>query len=339
MTGRAVRWMLSLMRSSRLADGAGGPRLTIVRHHRVYADTERPLYRLGVSESVFAAQLAVLGQEGLTPLTVSAGLEHLAEGRPGHVVAMSFDDGYADNVWRALPRLQAVQAKATFFLTAGLMEERRAPWWDELAHALEHTRESRLSGDLGAGPVDLPLRTQVERRAALQTLTGQMRVPPPERDRRLAQLRLRLGVSQPAECELAGWDAAQALVRAGMEVGAHTLTHPHLTTLPAESQAHEIGGSVELIERRLGGRVRGFAYPGGDYDARTLEVVDRLGLDYAVTTRAGVNVAGAPPHELRRRGLSEGACLGPSGRLSRRLTLAELEGAFDGIRASRDAAS
>src|SRR5262249_11272234 len=162
----------------------------------------------------------------------------------------------------------------------GLIEERRAPWWDELAHALAETREPCLGGDLGEGPLDLPLRTLVERRAALAALAGQMRVPPAERERRIAQLRLRLGVPQPAECELASWDAAQALVRAGMEVGAHTLTHPHLTTLPPEAQAREIGGSVELIERRLGVRARGFAYPGGDYDARTVGVVDALGIVY-----------------------------------------------------------
>ena len=331
--------MLSLLRSPRSLNGSGGPRLTIIRHHRVYADSERPLLRLGVSESVFAAQLALLEREGLTPVPVSAGLERLAQGRSSHVVAMTFDDGYADNVWRALPRLQAANAQATFFLTAGLMEERRAPWWDELAHALEHTRESRFSGDLGAGPVDVPLRTRGERRAAIQALVGQMRVAPQERDHRLAQLRMRLGVSQPAECELAGWDAAQALVRAGMEVGAHTLTHPHLTTLAAEAQAHEIGGSIELIERRLGVRTRGFAYPGGDYDARTLEAVGALGLAYAVTTRPGVNGADAPRYELLRRGLTESACLGPSGRVSRRLTLAELDGAFDRMRAAREAAS
>jgi len=94
-----------------------------------------------------------------------------------------------------------------------------------------------------------------------------------------------------------------------------------------------------LIERRLGVRSQGLAYPGGDYDARTLEVVGRLGLAYAVTTRAGVNFADTPRHELRRRGLTEGACVGPSGRLSRRLTLAELGGAFDRLRATRDVAS
>jgi peptidoglycan/xylan/chitin deacetylase (PgdA/CDA1 family) len=339
VTGRAVRWMLSLLRPPRSAAGSEGPRLTIVRHHRVYADTERPFYRLGVGESVFAAQLEVFAREGLTPITVSEGLAWLAEGRPGHRVAMSFDDGYADNVRRALPRLQEARAKATFYLTAGLMEERRAPWWDELAHVIEQTQEERLQADLGAGPLDLPLRSPAERGAALSRLTGLMRVPPVERTRRIAELGRRLAVHSCAECQLAEWDSARTLVRAGMEIGAHTLTHPHLSTLAADGQRQEIQGSIELIERRLGLETRGFAYPGGDYDAHTLEVVRSLGLDYAVTTRPGVNITGASRFELRRRGLSEGACLGPSGRLSRRLTLAELDGAFDRMRANREAVS
>ena len=339
MSGRAVRWMLSLLRPLGSTRGIDGPRLTIIRHHRIYADNEQPFYRLGVGESVFAAQLEVLRRANLIPLTVSEGLSRLKEGRPGQWVAMSFDDGYADNVWRASPRLQAVGGKATFFLTAGLMEERRAPWWDELGNVLEQTREEQLRTDLGSGTLDLPLRTIAERRAALGTLTGVMRVPPAERDHRLAQLRMRLGVPQPAECELAEWDAARALVGAGMEIGAHTMTHPHLTTIAPDLQAREIGDSVDLIEQRLAVRPTGFAYPGGDYDARTLKVMSASGLAYAVTTRAGVNTPGAPRFELLRRGLSEGACLGPTGRLSRRLTLAELDGAFDRLRQPKEAAS
>ena len=339
MSGRAVRWALSLLRAPRLDHSGDGPRLTIVRHHRVYADAERPLFRLGVSESVFAAQLGALARAGLTPVSVADGLARLREGRAGHWVAMSFDDGYDDNVWRALPRLQAANAGATFYLTAGLMEDRRAPWWDELSHALEQTRETRLQADLGGGAIDLPLGSLAERRAALLTLVAVMRVAPPERDRRLAQLRMRLGVPQPPACALASWDTARALLRPGMEVGAHTLVHPHLTTIEPEPQAREIAGSVDLIERRLGVRPTGFAYPGGDYDARTLEVMRSSGLHYAVTTRAGVNAPGTSNYELLRRGLSEGACLGPSGRFSRRLAMAELNGAFDALRASREAAS
>ena len=63
MTGRALRWLASLLpRPAR--DGA--PSLVIVRHHRVYGEGERPLNRLGVSEAVFRAQLRVLRERGLT---------------------------------------------------------------------------------------------------------------------------------------------------------------------------------------------------------------------------------------------------------------------------------
>jgi peptidoglycan/xylan/chitin deacetylase (PgdA/CDA1 family) len=332
VTGRALRWLMSLgYRGARRGDDGDAPRLTIIRHHRVYADREGPLYRLGVSESVFAAQVALLVREGLLPITAAEGWRRLRAGNPGHHVAMTFDDGYADNVWRAMARLQDVGARATFYLTSGLIETRRAPWWDELAFALERTHESRLEVEIGGRRIDQPLHTRAERLLALHAVAAALRVPPVERDQRLAAVRLRLGVSETAPCELANWDTATALVRSGMEVGAHTLTHPFLSVLPAEDQSREIEGSIELIEERLGVTPTGLAYPGGDHDARTVEAARVAGLAYAVTTRAGDNGVEASPFELRRRGLSEGACLGPAG-FSNRLALAELDGAFDGLR-------
>ena len=97
---------------------------------RVYGAGERPLYRLGVSEEVFAAQLDLLVQVGLAPVTVAEGLAFLESGAAGRRVAMSFDDGYADNVTRALPLLAARGARASFYLTAGWIERREPAWWD-----------------------------------------------------------------------------------------------------------------------------------------------------------------------------------------------------------------
>jgi peptidoglycan/xylan/chitin deacetylase (PgdA/CDA1 family) len=124
-----------------------------------------------------------------------------------------------------------------------------------------------------------------------------------------------------------------------MELGAHTMTHPHLGVIAGAAQAHEISGSLECIERRAFVRPVGFAYPGGDYGAETLEVVANAGLEYAVTTQAGVNTPGAQRFELRRRSWSDGACLGPNGVFSTRLARAELDGAFDRLRAERESAA
>jgi peptidoglycan/xylan/chitin deacetylase (PgdA/CDA1 family) len=172
-------------------------------------------------------------------------------------------------------------------------------------------------------------------RRALRALLPAFRASPVAQRALLDDLASRLGVPDPAPCELATWEECAALRVAGMEVGAHTLTHPFLSTLPAAEQVAEIDGSFELIARRLGQRPRGLAYPGGDHDAASVAAARAAGAAWAVTTRAGENRAGAPEFELLRRGLSEGACLGPGGRFSSRLTQAELDGRFEWLRARR----
>ena len=331
MSGRALRWLLSLLpRPARDST----PILVILRHHRVFGAGERPLYRIGVSEGLLRAQLDTLARLGAAPVTISEGLARLAGGAPGRTVALSFDDGYADNVRRALPLLAAAGARATFFLTAGLIEERRAPWWDELAYLLASTREGRLEYQGRR----LGLAHDEDRARALRALLPAFRATPAAQRSLLAELAGKLRVREPAPCVLATWEECGALREAGMEVGAHTLTHPFLSTLPAAEQAVEIGGSFDLIESRLGVRPRGFAYPGGDHDTASVSATRAAGAAWAVTTRAGENRTGTPVFELLRRGLSEGACLGPGGRFSERLTLAELEGRFERLRARRERA-
>ena len=330
MSGRLVRWLLAVA-TPRQARG-GPPRLTIVRHHRVYADGERTLYHLGVAESVLARQIATLSGAGLTPTTVADGLGRLREGTAGHHVAFSFDDGYLDNVTRAIPALARHGARATFYLTTALMEQRRAPWWDELAFVLEHAK-ARPTGLVFAGThVPLVLDTPPGRGAALRALLPLLRVPPVEQRARLDQLRAAARVDAPAPCALATWEEARAFVGAGMEVGAHTRSHPFLSLLTEAEQGAEISGSVADLESCLGSRPTGLAYPNGDHDERTVEAARATGLAYAVTTRAGDVTPGFNAWRVPRRGLPEGACLAPGGHFSSHMTLAEVRGAFDRLR-------
>lgn len=334
MSGRAIRWLLSLA-AGRWSPRSGPPRLTIVRHHRVYADGERALYRLGVSESVLRAQVEACVRAGAAPCTVGEGLARLARGDAGHAVAFSFDDGYADNVTRALPVLERFGAKASFYLAAGLMETRTAPWWDELAHALQHATTPVARVVLGGAEHSLDVTAAPGRRAALRSLLPLLRVPPAEQRARLGSLRESLGIRGPAPCELAEWPLARRLAAAGMEIGAHTMTHPFLTLLPPGEQQREIAESASLAAARTGADVRGLAYPVGDHDGRTVEAARAAGLGYAVTTAAGDCVPGTEPFRLPRRALPEGASTGPDGRVSASMVRAEMKGAFDRLRGRR----
>lgn len=83
---------------------------------------------------------------------------------------------------------------------------------------------------------------------------------------------------------LMSWSELDGLVEAGLEIGAHTISHPHLPELrDKEEIAREITGSRDVLEERYKRPVPTFAYPYGDYNDAVLEVVETAGFSAAVT--------------------------------------------------------
>ena len=98
-------------------------------YHRVATAEADPL-ELCVAPERFRDQLELLGSLGeIVPL------ETLVRDQRGHglKVAVTFDDGYADNALAAAPLLAAEDASATVFVVAGAVGSARAFWWDRLA--------------------------------------------------------------------------------------------------------------------------------------------------------------------------------------------------------------
>jgi peptidoglycan/xylan/chitin deacetylase (PgdA/CDA1 family) len=73
------------------------------------------------------------------------------------------------------------------------------------------------------------------------------------------------------------------LAAAGVELGAHTVSHPDLRALPAAEQEREVRESREHVERIAGGPVGSFAYPFFFYDEQAQASVRAAGLRCAVT--------------------------------------------------------
>jgi peptidoglycan/xylan/chitin deacetylase (PgdA/CDA1 family) len=83
---------------------------------------------------------------------------------------------------------------------------------------------------------------------------------------------------------LLDWDALGRLSESGVQVGAHSRTHPHLTRLPDSAIEDELAGCAEEIERRIGTRPVALAYPYGNTDARVAGIARRV-FNVGVTTR------------------------------------------------------
>ena len=81
------------------------------------------------------------------------------------------------------------------------------------------------------------------------------------------------------------WEQLATLRDAGMEIGAHSVSHPDLTTLDAFELQRQVAQPKAEIEARLGVRVVSFCYPAGHYSWAVLEAVRAAGYESATTTR------------------------------------------------------
>lgn len=97
-------------------------------------------------------------------------------------------------------------------------------------------------------------------------------------------------------------DAAELreLTRNGIEIGAHSHTHPRLTTLPDHELRAETAGAVDQLRRAGLGPVRLFAYPYGNYDMRVRQAARDAGVRAAFGTSSGTVAADDDPYALHR---------------------------------------
>jgi peptidoglycan/xylan/chitin deacetylase (PgdA/CDA1 family) len=90
----------------------------------------------------------------------------------------------------------------------------------------------------------------------------------------------------------------QSLAARGHEIGAHTETHPHLTTLTPEEEREEIAGSRQDVLSWNVGPVLSFSYPYGEYNADTIQMVKDAGFQSAVATISGYVTQNSDPYQL-----------------------------------------
>lgn len=85
-----------------------------------------------------------------------------------------------------------------------------------------------------------------------------------------------------------------------VEIGGHTLTHPRLSKLTPEQQAHEIQENKRQLEALLGHPLLSFAYPYGDINESAKEQAIAAGYRFAVATNSGPKAMHQDPFQIRR---------------------------------------
>lgn len=288
------------------------PRLTVLAYHRIidpYAagfDSFKP--NVSATPIHFARQMDFVRRRFNV---VSAGdITAWLQGRqslPPRPALITFDDGYRDNLDYALPVLRERQLPAVIYLATDYIGKASPFFWDLLAYCFYHTSKTEA---------DLPLAgrqhwsDEKTRDAVLDSWLSLLKtLPDAEKWAAIKQLpeALEVLVADDAFADMhLTWDQVREMVAAGVDMGAHTQSHPILTRVSLEQARTEVHGSKARIEAEIDRPVTTFAYPNGqpsDFNAALQSIIREAGLGAAFTLVPGparLNEVQQAPMAVRR---------------------------------------
>ena len=202
----------------------------ILCYHKIAAPPTRARIKgLYLEPNLFRQQIQELAAEGFSFVSP-------AEQDQARAIAITFDDGFLNNLEAALPVMQEAGCRAINFLVADRIGK-TSDW------------EAREGGEAD---------------------------------------------SLMDESQVREWLAA------GNWIGAHTCTHPRLSQLSRAQAKEEIHASKKKLEDQFGLRIDHFAYPFGDYNLETVELVQEAGFQTACTMHRGINRRSNSVLELAR---------------------------------------
>jgi peptidoglycan/xylan/chitin deacetylase (PgdA/CDA1 family) len=298
---------------------------TILLYHRV-ADDPIDVHSLAVPRAEFDAQMRVLATD-FAPLALDELLARAAEQRlPPRAVAVTFDDGYVDNLTEAGPVLHRYGVPAAFFITSRPFDaEAREFWWDQLERVFFGTErlpsslivstvfgDSYLARDLGVA--DLRTTARTEREHAHWALHRSLvRSDRETRDRAMDAISRwagAAGVDRGSSKRPMSRDELRELIATPRRlVGAHGVDHLFLPSQGPAARRAELEESRAAIARTVGRDVRYFAYPYGGVDDETAAAAAAAGYAGALTCEARHVARGDDRMRLPRIEVRAGASL------------------------------
>jgi peptidoglycan/xylan/chitin deacetylase (PgdA/CDA1 family) len=276
-------------------------RLSVLIFHRVLREPD-PLFPDEMHARRFDALCGWLAA-WFNVLPLDQAVARLNDGTlPARAACITFDDGYADNFHVATPILRRHGLTATFFIATGFLDG-GFMWNDTIVESVRRSTLATLDlTSLGLGVHTLG--SNDTRRALIDSLLGQIKYQSvQERIHITGQIAALSQIELPNTLMMSSGEV-KSMRQAGMQIGAHTISHPILANLSDDQAQSEILGSKRFLENLLGERIGLFAYPNGkpgdDYTPKSVELVRGGSFDAAVSTQWGTSRGGDDMFQIRR---------------------------------------
>jgi peptidoglycan/xylan/chitin deacetylase (PgdA/CDA1 family) len=281
----------------------------ILMYHQVCERKNDP-WELAVCPKHFQAQLEYLKENfNVVPMAdLAGGIERHAMKKS---VALTFDDGFKDNYSNAAPVLDWLEIPATFYVSTTAVRDQKLYWWDALQYMIFHSRilprdfemvingetmqfnfhsdhvlTNRLMNQIRAWNYNLPIPN--ERIALYMLLWHAIKLLSYTH-----QHEVLARICDWAGCKDFSYPDGMTMTVSEMQmlsqhplfsIGAHSVHHAMLSHQNAVDQAYEVKESKRQIETWLRKSINGFAYPYGNYNAVTQQLLKESGFLYAVST-------------------------------------------------------
>ncbi|QMU27449.1 polysaccharide deacetylase family protein [Adhaeribacter radiodurans] len=298
----------------------------VLMYHRVGQPEVDP-WKLSVSPLNFEQQLQVLKKTGLVAPSSQLIEQVNAKNVKRSRVVLTFDDGYADNFEVAKPILEKYELPATFFISTKHIDQYKEFWWDELARILLQTSSlpRHLNLNLNGTRFYFDLQTEetltevTEQKIKLwnaylepTTLRAQLYIklwkllsPLPYAEQQEVLSNVRDWGKIPNQPCISNFSMTLEQLRELsrnklFEIGSHTVSHPALACYCEEEQRVEIAESKRFLEFHTNSIIQSFAYPSGNYNETTLQILKQLSFQIAFTTHDVLVNKHTDPYQIGR---------------------------------------
>lgn len=215
---------------------------------------------------------------------------------PQKACALTFDDGWQDNLDYAEPILKRHQVPATLFAVVNKIGTDFRFWPNIIAELMaQNTDFADLHPLLSSAGNHR--HAAFSREALADTIQHLKQYSEDDIFKALDSIGWQDALMDSPDA-LMNWPD---LKHSEFDIGCHTGTHRRLTSWLSESELdHEIIDSFNTLKRKVPACTSLFCYPNGDYDDRALSRVQQV-YQAAVTTQKGINTAGSLNlHALKR---------------------------------------
>lgn len=260
----------------------------ILYGHRVSGNNEG--YLQGLSPEWLDEQVAYLARHyEIISLTTLVDCLAKRQPPPKRSVVLTFDDGFKDNLTEGLRVLQKHRAPATIFVVTGSLTHGDLPWSQRLGFVFQQTNEPCLRHPKIPGG-EAPLRSAAQRLFAYQSIKKSLiSIGREDRDRQIAQVAQTLRVEPPKD-RMLSWDDTRMMMSHGIEIGAHTFSHPLLGKIDPNEAEWEICKSRDDLKENLGIDRPSFCFPAGSWNPKLLKTLPSLGFRSAFVPDKGIRI-------------------------------------------------